>query len=106
VVTRNNLAWLLATHPHPRVCDPEQAVLHAERASQLSKRGNVTCEFTLAVAYAAADDYHRAAEVAQRALDLATDRGSHPLAEPIRQRLEYYRQAKPYPETPTGKKAE
>jgi hypothetical protein len=51
---------------------------------------------TLAAAYASAGQFDKAAKTAQAALELASASNADELAEQLRNRLELYRQAKPY----------
>jgi tetratricopeptide (TPR) repeat protein len=92
------LAWILATHRDPRVCDPNEAIHLAERAAGLTKYDNAEILDTLAAAYAAAGHFDRATAIAQKALLLASNTHSDTLLCGIRKRLELYIQAKPFTE--------
>jgi tetratricopeptide (TPR) repeat protein len=84
-------AWILATHPDPKLRDADQAVRLAERAVELSGPEDPTALSTLATAYAAAGQHERALETAERALRRATEIGAENEARHIRAQLESYR---------------
>lgn len=101
----NNLAWLLATSPEADNNETKEAVALAERAAQLADhREDAHVLDTLAAAYAASEQFDRAVTTAQRAIASASARGAVGVAAAIRNRLENYRQGKPYrePTTATG----
>ena len=89
-------AWLLATHPDPRIRDPETAISLAERASELPGADDPSMLDALAAAYAAADRFELAVATAERALELAHAQQAAGLAGAIGERLELYRLAQPY----------
>jgi tetratricopeptide (TPR) repeat protein len=87
----NNLARLLAAGPD-RLRADKAAVEHATRACELFNWKHPIPLNTLAAAYAAAGDFDKAVEYQQKALSfpaLAKDKDA-------RERLELYRQKKPY----------
>jgi tetratricopeptide (TPR) repeat protein len=92
----NGLAQILAIHYDPNVQDANQAVELAERAAELTRYDSATILDTLAASYAAAGQFDRAVETAQRALTLASASRNDTLAGQIRKRLELFKQAKPY----------
>jgi len=71
----NDLAWLLATDPHPKLHDPVNAVKFAERACLLTTNHAPQMIGTLAAAYAANGRFDEAAAAAQKAHDLAIQQG-------------------------------
>jgi len=90
-----NLAWLLATHPDPKIRDANQAVTLAEHATDLTHRRNAMVLNALAAAYASAGRFDKAVTTAQTALDLAaTDRNDR-LADQLLRQLQSYKQGKP-----------
>jgi tetratricopeptide (TPR) repeat protein len=93
----NNLAWLLATHRDPRVREPEEAVVHAERAASLAPDDPAVLD-TLAAAYAAAGRFEEAVETASRAAALVRERGQPELARAIEQRRAFYRRGRTWVE--------
>ena len=101
----NGLAWLQATHPSATIRAPAQAIRRAQRAADLTDHEDAATLDTLAAAYAAALRFDRAIQTAQDALKLASAENNDELASQIRQRLELYKQDKPYrqdPETVAG----
>ncbi len=94
VAALNETARILATHPDPARRDGKQAVILAERASELTGRGDVTVLEILAMAYACAGQPDKAVAAAEEALRLASESGRDELAGQIREKLEAYRQAK------------
>ena len=88
-VVANNLAWLLATSPDPKVRDGADAVVHAERASRLT-RDDPSVLDTLAAAYAAAGRFDEAVTTAERAASKADAAGAVDLARQIDRRAEQY----------------
>jgi tetratricopeptide (TPR) repeat protein len=96
------LAWLLATSPDERVRDGRQAVAVAERAAHLSDYENPIALDTLAAAYAEAGRFDNAITTAARAEQLARARMQNELADRFAQRLELYRQGKPFHRLPNS----
>jgi Flp pilus assembly protein TadD len=91
----NNLAWLLATHPDPRLRDPAAAVAYAEQAARGAGDDPAVLD-TLATAQAAAGDFDSAVRSEERALAGAS--GNAPLEAGIRQRLALFRRGVPWVE--------
>jgi Flp pilus assembly protein TadD len=89
----SSVSWVLATGPNPSRRDVTEAVDAAERAVRLTGRQDARALDILAAAYAAAGEFDRAQEAESAALQLLP---SEPLAIGIRQRLDLYRQRKPY----------
>ncbi|HUW18577.1 MAG TPA: tetratricopeptide repeat protein [Sedimentisphaerales bacterium] len=94
--TLNGMAWLLATRPGGSASELQEAVRLAERACELTEYQNAAIVDTLAAAYAAAGRFEEAVKAAESALGSASK--ADELAEQIRERLELYRQKKPYRE--------
>ena len=93
------IAWLRATHPDPRFRDAAQAVALARRAAQLAP-GDADALDTLAAAYAESNRFAEAVETATAASRLATAAGRPDLAAEIQQRIDLYRNSKPYRQSP------
>ena len=94
---------MLATSPDAGLRNGAEAVRLAERACELTHYVEPSFIGTLAAAYAEAGRFPEAVTTAEKAEQLATDAGSKKTAEENRQRLEFYRAAKPYHEpAPTG----
>jgi arylsulfatase A-like enzyme/Tfp pilus assembly protein PilF len=94
----NEIAWILATHPDPRVRNPAEAIRLAEAAAEKTSRRQPVVLDTLAAAYASSGQFDRAAATAQEAAALAASAGPAGLAADIGRRLELYRQKKAFRE--------
>jgi len=92
----NNLAFALATYPGPDLYNPNEAIYHVKRAIELQKYADLTTLDTLAAAYAAAGQFEKAVTFAEKALQLADAHKKLEDANEITERLELYRQGKPY----------
>jgi tetratricopeptide (TPR) repeat protein len=95
-----SLAWLLATAPDASLRNATQAIRFAEQAADLTGRQDASALDVLAAAYAAAGQFDRAVAVSEAALGMKPDAA---LAAAIRQRLELYRQHRPYREVRSEK---
>ena len=89
-VPLNDAARIMATHPDPTVRNPGEAIRFAERAAELTDYKGVSVLDTLAVAYARAGHFDRAATTIQTAIGLA----SAARADQLRKQLELYKQGK------------
>lgn len=101
ILLLNNLAWLLATSdvsPAP----PEEALDLANRALALAGAPQPILLDTLAAAQANAGDFEQAVQSAEQARALARQQGNPNLARRLEQRLEAYRQARPWREKPVS----
>ena len=87
----NNLAWIRATSPDPTLRDAAEAVRLAERSCSRSKNPDSGQLDTLAAAYAAAGDFDRAVETAERAAQLAESANNKVLAAQIREHVDLFR---------------
>jgi len=96
---QNNLAWIRATHPDPKVRNGVQAVTLARRAVEVSPN-NLNRLDTLAAAYAESGRFAEAAQTARRALDLATQQNQPALAKDLQAQLRLYEAGTPYRESP------
>jgi len=94
----NNLAWMLATSEAIKSRDAERAIKLAEHAYQLSEKKPAERLDTLAVAYAAAGQFDKAVQAAQKAMELAFKAKRTGLANEISNRLELYKNRKAYRE--------
>lgn len=92
----SSIARILVLHPDPNVRDANEAVFFAERAAKLSEYKNPFVLGTLADAYAAAGWFDKAADIAQKAIDLASAVDDK-LADHLRKRLELFRQGRQKP---------
>ena len=93
-----NLAWLLATCPETAFRNGPEAVALAERAAELSQRGDAVILDTLGAAYAEVGRFAEAVLVAGQALHLAETRNDPAMACDLKARLALYRSGQPYRE--------
>jgi tetratricopeptide (TPR) repeat protein len=84
----------LATHPDPKVRDPQEAVRLGERAAALTRYRHPLILDSLALAYASAGLFEEAVGAGEKALELAAARGAAELAEQIQSRLEAYKKGR------------
>ena len=89
-----NLAWLLVTVKDKNIRDPAQAVRLAKRACELTQYSRPDILDTLALSYAAAGDFAKAIEIAEKGLQLAVD--NEKLTNEIQERIKLYKANKPY----------
>jgi Flp pilus assembly protein TadD len=94
----NNLAWILATDPHPEIRDGLEAVKLASRACALTHQQQPVLVGTLAAACAEAGNFDTAVAAAQKAHDLALAQGNQALAARNLELLEIYRSHHAYHE--------
>ena len=87
----NNLAWVLAVSSEEEFHDPEEAILLAQRACELTGFEDAVLLDTLAAAYGAAGRFSEAVETAEKAIELAESAGRGDLGDRIRKRLESYK---------------
>jgi len=95
-VVHNNLGWTLAVYKDASFYDPNQALVHAQKACQLTNNSSPDLLDTLAVAYAATGRFTQAVETADKALELALSAKQYELADKIKQHLELYQSQQPY----------
>ncbi|MBN1516200.1 tetratricopeptide repeat protein [Candidatus Sumerlaeota bacterium] len=87
VLALNGLAWILATAPHPDIRDPQDAILKARRACELTSFQYSNFLYTLAAACESAGQSDAAMEYGSQALDLAQAEGQDGLARAITELL-------------------
>ena len=92
----NELAWLQATRPALPSRNVGEAVMLAERLCKLTDYKHPNALDTLAVAYAAAEDFPKAIETARKAFEIATAMNNTKLAQKIAGQLKLFKQSKPY----------
>ncbi len=93
----NNLAWIRAAHQNPNLRNPDEAVRLAMRACKTTEYNQPDHLDTLAVAYAAAGEFTKAIETAEKAAQLVDDDNKN-LATQIQNRIELYKTGRPYRE--------
>ena len=94
IVILNELAWVLATVDDEDLRDPTESVRLGKRACELTQYSYPNLLDTLAVAYAADDDFAKAIETAEKALLLVID--NEKLTKKKQERIELYKANKPY----------
>ena len=95
-VVGNDLAWLLATCPDPRLRDAKQAVAIGERLAKTTDRRLPGVLDTLAAGYAADNRFDEAVRTAKEALALAQVKSDSNLVNEISIRLHGYELQQPY----------
>jgi len=98
----HELARIRATHPDPQFRNGAEAVGLMERACGQMPREDPAYLDTLAAAYAEANRFEEALEVAARALKLARARGDRQLASALEYRLTLYGRRKPFRDFSSG----
>jgi tetratricopeptide (TPR) repeat protein len=96
VAAQSNLAWLLATCSDPSLRNGPEAVLLAEKASDLSGGKRPVILRILAAAYAEAGRFTEAIQIAERALRLADAKDDSVLINALRKEIALYRSGFPY----------
>jgi Tfp pilus assembly protein PilF len=97
------LAWLIAVCPEPALRDGTEAVRLAERAAALERKKSPQVLDALAAAYANQARFAEAVPLAQEAAQLARAQQDQTWAAKIEERVELYRQRRPYREArPAG----
>ena len=89
------LAWLHVIPSSSAPADPDRAIEFAKQASALTRGEHPQVLDVLAAALAAKGDFARAIDLAQRAIQLASDRGQSQMAAQIQGHLESYRAGRP-----------
>lgn len=98
----NHLAWILSTSPDDSVRDGDEAMRLIEQLPMPDAAENPTYLDTMAAAHAEAEQFDRAVELAQRAIQQATKAGLDPThREAMKARLEAYKRSQPYRDNKT-----
>jgi Tfp pilus assembly protein PilF len=92
---QNNLAWFLAKDPDPKYRDGAEAVVLAERATELTGRKNPWMLDALAAAFSEAGQFEAAGQTAERARALALSMNQTQVAAIITGHLDLFRQHLP-----------
>jgi tetratricopeptide (TPR) repeat protein len=85
------IAWILATDDNPTIRNPQEAILLAEKACELSDNKQPELLSTLAVAYAAGGRFDDAVETIDKALQLAESLGREKLTKQLQKQLKNYK---------------
>ena len=94
-----DFAEILAIHPDLNIRDPKTALELAEHMAKLNEYSDVKSLNTLATAYAANGRYEYAVKMTEEAAKLPEAKEGN-MARQIRERLNSYKQQKPYLKTP------
>jgi tetratricopeptide (TPR) repeat protein len=92
----NDLAWLLATAPEPRVRNPHRAVALAKKCCGMSRWTNAYSIDTLAAAYASAGDFGQAVHYQQLAMQALNKSERADQLAGMQDRLKLYSNHQPY----------
>ena len=95
----NELAWMRATHPDPKLRSGAEAVQLAEQAVQLTEGREARFLGTLDAAYAEAGRFDDAITTARKTLTAAQAQGQPQLAAAAETRLQLYQTKTPYRQT-------
>jgi tetratricopeptide (TPR) repeat protein len=93
---RNNLAWVLSTHPDATVRDGKLALELAISAVQAGQGNAASLLDTLAAAYAENQQFEQAVRIATKAVEVAKANQEHERAARIETRLRSYESASPW----------
>lgn len=93
---RNNLAWILATHPDNKFRDGAEARSLCTLGNEPSESSDFATLDTLAAAQAAADQFTEAVATLQKAIQLAQDKVSPDVIDQMQERLKLYESGKPF----------
>jgi tetratricopeptide (TPR) repeat protein len=96
-------AWLLATHPDPRVRDGTLALDLATKANDGSERPTALLVETLAAALAETGQFESARTAARRALELAEAAKEPEQVARLREMIELFEKDQPFRETPPAR---
>jgi tetratricopeptide (TPR) repeat protein len=94
----NNLAWILATTPEARFRNGAEAVELAQRACEQTSWQQTVYVGTLAAAHAEAGDFDKAAQMSQKACELASAHGEKDLLQANQALLEQFKKQQPHRE--------
>jgi serine/threonine-protein kinase len=97
-IAMNNLAWIRASHPDPKLRDGAEAIRWAKRACELTEYKVFICVDTLAIAYAEAQQFTEAISIGEKALELAKSTNQKAVADEIQGHLVLFRAGKPFRE--------
>ena len=97
---RNNLAWILATHPDDALRDGEEALKLAARLVGEDSNNNPMFLDTLAAAQAETGKFQKAVATARKGLEMARAIGNQAAAAQIESRIPLYKRGEAFREKP------
>jgi protein O-mannosyl-transferase len=92
----NKLAWLFAAVDNASIHNAQKSIGFAQRGCELTGYNDPMLLDTLAVAYAAAGRFDEAKATAEKALNIAKEKGRDNMAVEIQNRLKLYEANQPY----------
>ena len=95
-VVKNNLAWLLATHPDAAVRNGSEAVRLAKNLARATSFNQHAVLDTLAAAYAEMGEFELAVQTIRKAIELARSSGQTEVAAEMEERLRLYQENQAY----------
>ena len=96
VDARNNLAWVLSTHPDASLRNGQEAVELAEAALRNARQNRPEIWDTLAAAYAEAGLFDKAVTACRKGIELAHQSSQTNRESSMARRLELYEKGQPY----------
>jgi tetratricopeptide (TPR) repeat protein len=95
LIAANTLAWILSTHPDPKLRNGAEAVRLSRHAVELTDEKNINALETLAAAYAESGNFREAIQTAKKGIELAKTSKEISLAERLAAQLESYQFYRP-----------
>jgi tetratricopeptide (TPR) repeat protein len=92
----NELAWIIATDPHPDLRNGPQAVAMAGRACELTGWQNPAMLLTMAAAYAETGRFNEAITTAEKGRDMAKAKGNKELEEKAARMRDTFEKRQPF----------
>lgn len=96
VIGHNSIAWLRATQKDPEIYDPELALIHAQKAAELSEHTDPEILDTLAIAQSANGQFEEAIQTISKAIKICKDNNLQDAVDRMQKSLNLYKQSKPY----------
>ena len=96
ILAANNLAWILSTHPDPKIRNGQKAKIWARRACEITKNRIPPLLGTLAAAHAELNEFEQAVEVSKTAIASARKFKKEDLAKRLADRMRSYQNKQPF----------
>lgn len=94
----NDFAWILATNKDTKIRNPEKALTMAKKACELTGFQQINFLDTLSVAYAANNNFEKAIQTTQKAINLTLTNQQIQQVEELKKKLELYKAGKQHSE--------